>query len=43
MKLLIIALFAIGVSVVYSACNTVHGAGQDVKHVGQKIENASGQ
>jgi len=43
MKIFIMTLLALGVIIAYSACNTVHGAGQDVKHVGQKIENASGE
>jgi predicted small secreted protein len=42
MKLLIIVMFAVGAVLANSSCRTVHGAGQDVKHVGQGIENASG-
>jgi len=36
----IIALCFLSVFVL-SACNTVHGFGQDVSKVGQKVENAS--
>jgi len=41
MKLLIIALLALVAIFANSACNTVHGAGEDVEHVGRHIENAS--
>jgi predicted small secreted protein len=40
MKVLLLAL--IGMSVVsLSACNTVEGAGKDVKATGQAVENAA--
>ena len=39
-KLLALALLA-GVVVSVTACNTVEGAGKDVKATGQAIENAA--
>ena len=42
MKIFILTLLAFITIWAYSGCHTVHGAGQDVKHAGQKIENASG-
>jgi predicted small secreted protein len=43
MKKYIIAIFALGAILTITACNTVHGAGKDVKRAGQGIENASGK
>ena len=40
-KIVIIALVALGAVLSFSACNTVHGTGQDVKSVGNGIERAS--
>jgi entericidin B len=36
-----LALLLAGVLSVLSACNTVEGAGKDVKHGGQAIENSA--
>ena len=41
MKNLVIAVLALGAVFTLSACNTIHGAGQDVKFVGRGIEHAS--
>ena len=41
MKQSFLILLALGAILAVSACNTVHGAGQDVKSAGQGIENAS--
>jgi predicted small secreted protein len=39
MKRLIIALFAMGLLAIASTgCNTVHGAGEDLEHAGDKIQ-----
>ena len=43
MKLLFIALLALAAIFANSACSTIHGAGEDVKYVGQGVENASGR
>jgi predicted small secreted protein len=42
-QLLVIAALALGTVLTMSACNTVHGAGKDVKRAGQGIENVSGK
>ena len=39
-KQLVLACLAICTVVVITGCNTVHGMGQDVKSVGQGVENA---
>ena len=39
-KLLALAIFA-AIAVSVTACNTVEGAGKDVKATGQAIENAA--
>ena len=41
MKHILITLLALGTILAISACNTLHGAGQDVRSVGRGIENAS--
>jgi predicted small secreted protein len=41
MKESVLILLALGAILAITACNTVHGAGQDVKSAGQGIENAS--
>ena len=38
--LLLLTVFA---SVALTACNTVNGAGKDIKKVGENIEDASGK
>lgn len=39
MKRLIIALFAMGLlAIAGTGCNTVHGAGEDLEHAGDKIQ-----
>lgn len=35
-------IIAISVLIILSACNTVEGAGKDIKSAGQKIEKAAG-
>lgn len=40
MKALLIAIFGISV-LSLSACNTIEGAGKDVKATGQAVENAA--
>ncbi len=40
-QILVTAFLALLSILVMSACNTVHGAGKDVKRAGQGIENAS--
>jgi len=38
-KRLVIAIFATGLLVIASTgCNTVHGAGEDIEHAGDKIQ-----
>jgi predicted small secreted protein len=34
-------LLAVGLAVSLSACNTVEGAGKDIKKAGEKIEDAA--
>lgn len=34
-------LLAVGVALSLSACNTVEGAGKDIKKVGEEIEDAA--
>ncbi len=41
MKKIALCFFALCTVVILSACNTVGGFGQDVKNVGQSIDNAS--
>ena len=41
MNKIVIALVALGAMFAISACNTLHGLGQDVKSVGQSVENVS--
>jgi len=41
MNKIVIAFLALGALLAISACNTLHGLGQDVKSVGQSVENAS--
>jgi len=41
MKQLLIIVLALGAISFISACNTVHGTGEDVKSVGRGIERAS--
>lgn len=36
-----LALLLVGALSVLSACNTVEGAGKDIKHGGQAIENSA--
>jgi len=41
MKTLIITALALGTVVAFSACNTVHGFGQDVRSLGTGIEHST--
>ena len=41
MKHILITLLALGAILAISACNTLHGAGQDVRTVGRGVENAA--
>jgi entericidin A len=41
MKKLALYCFAVMAITVLSGCNTVHGFGQDVQHVGEKIDKAA--
>jgi predicted small secreted protein len=40
MKKRLIALFLLGIALLASGCNTVHGAGEDVEAVGRGVARA---
>jgi predicted small secreted protein len=42
-RIVLAALVAIGVAAALSACNTVEGAGKDIKRAGQWIEEKAGE
>ena len=41
MKNLAIIVWALGITLAVSACNTVRGAGEDIRSVGRGIERAA--
>ena len=41
MKSTVMAIFVIGLTLLFSGCNTVRGVGQDVQKAGTVLENAA--
>jgi entericidin B len=40
---LVLALLCVGVAVILTGCNTIHGVGKDVERGGNAIERSSGK